>query len=490
MRFLRKTTLQYLKQRRSNTLQSLPNNLPVSFCDDVYMPDAIRQEVQDLIVPYEPWKDVLNSYWTLACAIISFNPGNSSPNGAGNDSRQQGYRKGRAMKYRELDDAKKLQEIRFKVESTYVKSSMDLEISLTRGADDHNWKVKGVYQEWAVEEPINQFANCVYWNEYERSTYMKSLTEYTATETWTSNAGVSNATPYNLLENYLSLAFCRLKYQDRIVIRTDKNGTWAAFHTGLFSKYNDDIYCLLSRKTGDKDQAKNLRHWHVEGFCTRHEPICGIGYRGNNKFFLVKKLSDMPTVPAPPTYPLYMNNGLLNEHIAGVRDFSKINYDHIILDNNDRLPIRLLWMVLMNELMPESNGKEHIIDHWPDPALIVDKDDREQFHSIARQLLSSDHSLMQSMRSHLDHAIDEAVQTMRSSHSIVVGYDPRDTDSIVKMLPLRFSDFKDSPTCALVIKENGRQCEARTVFTLDYAYGCARTVCKPTAPWVLAVLSK
>lgn len=159
---------------------------------------------------------------------------------------------------------------------------------------------------------IEKFAWLGSWDEF-----LESLADFALEEKWDFEDEESAHRKNAILKSYICTTFYRLSREGKVAISED--GELAAFNTGLVNKRYDDIYACF------EPSDKGIE-WQFSGFTTA-------GARGLGKQ-LVSKFNPLPLTATYFTRKEDMLFDLDKDLI--------VDYDHIIVDNIERLPIDFL----------------------------------------------------------------------------------------------------------------------------------------------------
>lgn len=147
-------------------------------------------------------------------------------------------------------------------------------------------------------------------------TYLSQLAmpeawDYNAVSAQTTAQGPIGTNQYPILKNYINYTFLRLLDENKIVI-VDKR---AAFHTGLYTNHQEDIFAYFER-----NNIPNKQDWVFKAFYKESAThILGLG-----------------TIPDRADYFSNPDSLIINPSYK-----ISVNYDHIIDDNLDRFPVHL-----------------------------------------------------------------------------------------------------------------------------------------------------
>ena len=401
------------KPGRGSSRQISAHAMPISFCDEVNVPRG-RQEV----LRKQLGEDVdifgfLNSSWNAASEEGRIKPRNSRKYGDGwtfSARTGDGRRIDITVNRSESDGASREWFI------SYVTDSPDITSELKNFTDLDAFRARfGELAELAVDED---------WGE-----------------------------GYNVLEHYLTVTFSRLRAEGKL--RTDeRGGGFAAFNTGLLSKYYDDIFAVFQRKSPSDGK------WILGGF-----------YAVSDSAVTSRELlSRFNPLPEPATYFTRKEDLILDTYV----DITPV-YEHILLDNISRLPMGYLRRRLSGD-QPMARQ----LDRAESPR---ESERLDAYRAIADYIRSVPF-VYRSMRDDLDSAIRTAQRRARWNYKTAVPiYYPK-YDGMNLLLPLVFGDTTGADVALVVTRLDSGSYRGSTILTTEQAYLDARVVCPPDSSWL------
>ena len=286
---------------------------------------------------------------------------------------------------------------------------------------------------------------------------LEELSDLALPEKWS----MAKSGKLEVLDSYLVYTFLRLKKEGKVLVSDDELS--AVFNTGLVDNLYDDIFACFSKNKVDDVS------WNFEGFCTQSS------FEGP-----ATHLDRFTPFPEPAAYFDNPSDLLFNPRIK-----IRPNYDHIIVENIERLPVAFL----RNELS-QFKEAESYLRQLDDLQLDESNDARGALEEVYESLTAfvqreprCKRRLMERVRS----AVESAEKRARWNYKTAVPvYYPR-YDSISLLLPLDLTD-DGTPDVALVIERNedSRSYRGRTIYTLDMAYKNARLVCRLDNDWLVS----
>ena len=282
--------------------------------------------------------------------------------------------------------------------------------------------------------------------------FLTELAERAIPEEWDFESGIEPQ--YKILRQYIKYTFSRLLAEKKICITKDEQ--FAAFNTGLVDNRYDDIFACFTPNPID-----NSTKWRFAGFCTAASGSLGK--------LLVRSFTQLPE---PPAY-FQKKMDLLYNHLKPLY----LDYDHIIVDNINRLPIQFIYnQAYDNEAVREILTR--IRENFNDSDLKYD------LYNQLRKMIKEDNQLFKRISNRLDDAASLAKKKARWNYRTAIPlYYPKN-NSMSLMLPLALVDDM-KPDVALVVElmPSGSY-QGQTVLTLSQAYIDARLVCRLTGDWL------
>jgi len=260
-----------------------------------------------------------------------------------------------------------------------------------------------------------------------------------------------------ILKQYLLFNFYK-SWLDNLII--EENGE-ALFNTGLVDSSYDDIYCYLKKNTLEDDFYE--RKWEFGYFAPRG--------KGPNGKKLMSNFSKFPNAPS------YVDVNHISDLYFNPEKELECDYDHIIKDNLERLPLNFLKSRLCYD--------QDIVY-----AINACENSKTQDYSQIISLVKANNERGERFRRDLQSALKDAVDTARkyckwNYKTAIPIYYPRN-NGISLLLPLKLqTDPKTQVDVALVVErlQNGNY-QGQTILTLEMAYQDARQICRPNSEWL------
>lgn len=214
---------------------------------------------------------------------------------------------------------------------------------------------------------------------------------------------------YPILINYLNYTFLRLQEQGKISLSED--GDRACFNTGLQTSIDKDIFATFFRHK--KSEEFNAPDWTLYGFFDSYS----------------EKLKDFRPLPEVASY--------IENPSDLIFDFNysiDVNYDHILEQNQDRLP----------EILQQNN----------------------------RVAISA-----------IQGAVSMLKERIRRNYKLAIPHWYE--NKLQLLLPLNITSEDKADLALVADKDNDRRLyRIRTVLTMDMAYIDARLICRPDRDWL------
>lgn len=293
---------------------------------------------------------------------------------------------------------------------------------------------------------IEKFAWLGSWDEF-----LESLADFALEEKWDFEDEESAHRKNAILKSYICTTFYRLSREGKVAISED--GELAAFNTGLVNKRYDDIYACF------EPSDKGIE-WQFSGFTTA-------GARGLGKQ-LVSKFNPLPLTATYFTRKEDMLFDLDKDLI--------VDYDHIIVDNIERLPIDFL-----EEEMRSNPDALDVIDEIKRSA---QGEARAKLYAELSEIVEDDARVFRRTREGIEAAVRLARRRVKWNFKTAIpSYYPRG-NSMSLLLPLSLTE-EDRVDAALVVQltPSGNY-QGQTILTMSQAYKHARLICRPDSDWL------
>ena len=290
---------------------------------------------------------------------------------------------------------------------------------------------------------------------------IEKLSQIALEETW--GFGDDAGHKYPILKSYFIYTFERLVYEDeknkynpnwKTKIRLSNDGKYALFNTGLVDQYFEPIFALFL-----KNKISGITsEWVFLDFPNSKDNSMGTVY----KYF--GKDRDLPE---PANYLEHNNNSELIYNLDYPISKSN-NWEHIIAENCDRLPVELL----------KNSGLPFDFSRFVDTSI-----NKERRHEELMEVLKNSPESCRRIKFAIENAIGLALKRVRWNFKTAIPiYYPR-FHKICLLLPLCLCDEKKADAALVLDSVNGIYIQ-RTIFTLKMAYNDARLITRPDSDWL------
>lgn len=287
------------------------------------------------------------------------------------------------------------------------------------------------------------------WANINQKSAIETLKNMALSERWTYSIENENY-PSPILAKYLKWTFVKLMRENKILYSNE----YAAFNTGLVDKFYKPIYAVF-----DKNKY-NKQPWHFIDFCVA----------GSSTIAARRLTENFSQLPERASYIQNYDDVIYDTSLP-----VDVNWEHIILENIERMPIELLRQVCL--------GTFDVLD----PSQLSECD-KSHYYKELRNVLEANPMRLSIISSMMSMAVETAKQRVAWNYKTAIPvYYPTD-DSVHLILPLALNiNEPDEISIALVMTQtpSGRY-RAVTIFTLDMAYSNARLVTKPSSDWLIA----
>lgn len=287
------------------------------------------------------------------------------------------------------------------------------------------------------------------WANINQKSAIETLKNMALSERWTYSIENENY-PSPILAKYLKWTFVKLMRENKILYSNE----YAAFNTGLVDKFYKLIYAVF-----DKNKY-NKQPWHFIDFCVA----------GSSTIAARRLTENFSQLPERASYIQNYDDVIYDTSLP-----VDVNWEHIILENIERMPIELLRQVCL--------GTFDVLD----PSQLSECD-KSHYYKELRNVLEANPMRLSIISSMMSMAVETAKQRVAWNYKTAIPvYYPTD-DSVHLILPLALNiNEPDEISIALVMTKtpSGRY-RAVTIFTLDMAYSNARLVTKPSSDWLIA----
>ena len=343
----------------------------------------------------------------------------------------------------------------YKVKAFFEGLDNDFDVSI----DDHtnlplvkvkqSATIKTIEAEDSVKE-IKTPLHLTKWANIYQKVAVESLSRLALSERWAYKTEDKNY-PKPILAKYLKWTFVKLHREDKILF---SNG-YASFNTGLVDKFYKPIYAVF-----DKNKNFNKQPWHFVGFCVAGSSDIASRILANN-------FSDLP-----------QRASYINSYDDVMYDYTlpvDVNWNHIILENIDRLPRVLLEQICSGAFcMKDIENLSH--------------DEKEKYLSELRAFLEKNPMRLSLISNMMNMAVETAKSRVEWNYktAIPVYYPTDDKVHLILPLSLNINEPEEISLALVMTKTPANRYRAVTIFTLDMAYSNARLITKPSSDWLIA----
>ncbi len=280
---------------------------------------------------------------------------------------------------------------------------------------------------------------------------IQSLRSKALEESW-SYGEVDARYPNPILAKYIKWTFIKLMRENKVIFARDK---YAAFNTGLVDSFYKPIFAVFTRNRGPKKQP-----WYFVDFCV-----------AGSSSIASRILSD--NFPQLPERAVYIKNfdDVMYDCTLPVDG----NWDHIILENVDRLPFDLISQVCYE------------IFDVRDPAGMTDEESKVYFSRL-REVLEGNPARLSLISNMITMALEVAKNRVAWNYktAIPIYYPTDDKVHLILPLALNLKEPEQISLALVMTKTPANRYRAVTIFTLDMAYSNARLVTRPSSEWLSA----
>ena len=253
--------------------------------------------------------------------------------------------------------------------------------------------------------------------------------------------------PYPILSNYIKYTFVRLMNENKVVCVDD----YAAFNTGLVNALFDPIFALFK-----KNQNEGKQPWFFIDFC-----VAGQDREGKNLSRIFNHL---------PEKAKYFQSA--DDYIYDGQTDPSVDWEHIILENVDRLP----W-----EFIEENKPKDFI----PEDVRLMDADHRREYYLRLANAIRLDSTKYRRIKMRIEDALRTAIKRANWNYktAIPMYYPSRNTTSL--LLPLSLLDESTIDLALVIEKQPSGNYIGQTIIPLEWAYSNARLITRPDSDWLV-----
>ncbi len=277
----------------------------------------------------------------------------------------------------------------------------------------------------------------------------RNLAKMALPEDWGNERNGFQEYPFPILFQYFHNTFARLQDEGKIIeLTSEPEKSMAAFNTGLVDKRYEPIYALFEP---NPRAAETGVKWQFRSFCIA-------GERDGRD--LVRYFNPLPEPPH------YFENAadLIYDINAGI---PAINWEHILLDNIDRLPKKFLEQCCGRDVLKRYRGG------------------RSYDYNGLRRHIKRDKDCERTMIERLKSAVALAVKKVRWNYKTAIPQYNTRQKSLELLLPLCLVSSARVDLALVVEKTDSGRYFGKTILTPDWAYNNARLLCRLDGNWLI-----
>jgi hypothetical protein len=275
---------------------------------------------------------------------------------------------------------------------------------------------------------------------------LQALKELALDEPWAFGKETDLEYPYPILWNYLRYIYLRLHHEKKI----NESDEIAAFNTGLVDKHYQPIYAAFRPNRNQRGK------WKWSSFC-----IAGEGRDGKD---LVRSFK---VLPQSADYIIHLDDMIYDV----TQGQPEVDWEHIIIENIDRLPLEFL-------LLNIPAGFQFV------SPLELSPDERANFFAELSTALRNDSKSYRAIKNRLVDALDLAIKRTRwNFRTAIPVYYPRGKNMAL-LLPLALISEEKVDVALVVEKTRSGSYLGHTIYPMDWAYMAARLVSRPDSDWL------
>lgn len=286
------------------------------------------------------------------------------------------------------------------------------------------------------------------------SEFLPELAKVALPEPWDFGHPNEYGHMHEILYNYITYTFFRLKQEDKIMFSNSRH--LAAFNSGLVDSFYNDIYVCFEPNTYDFPEWRYV----------------GLAARGRND---LQKKVNANFNPLPQRAEWFTS---LDEIFFDTKKELRVAYEHIVLDNLHRFPVEWLYREL----------GDSYIKMLQLPSLDEEFFSESEVFDKLKTLLNEDDMALNMIVKELKAAIDMSCKRVGWNYKAAVpSYYPKG-NSISFLLPLCLIKPDKSDVALVVELEESGVYQGETIITMEMAYTDARLICRPDSDWLDTVL--
>lgn len=254
--------------------------------------------------------------------------------------------------------------------------------------------------------------------------------------------------PFPILSSYLIYTFHRLLRENKV----KQNSHFAAFNTGLVNNLYEPIYALF-----EKNKNQDRQEWFFLDFC-----LSGCARTG--------KILASNFNPLPDRAQFFEQASDLIYDIGS--PMPNLDWDHIILDNVDRLP---------TDFLQEHKPPEFVLQDFS----LMTQDEASTYLDSLAKAIENNSKVFRNMKNRLSDALTLALNRVQWNYKTAIPMYYPTKNKISLLLPLALMDDENIDLALVVEKSQSGNYLGHTILPLAWAYGNARLIARPDSDWLI-----
>lgn len=253
--------------------------------------------------------------------------------------------------------------------------------------------------------------------------------------------------PNPILSNYLKYTYVRLVYEKKI----KEVNEYAAFNTGLVNALYDPIFALF-----EKNQNEGRQPWFFKKFCVPGQDWAG-------------KILSAHFNPLPEKAKYFESAG---DYIYDGHQKPQMDWEHIILENVNRLPIDFLLENKPNNFIFLDTQK-------------MNEDEKKIYYRNLADAIKADQKIYRTIKMRIENALETSIKRANWNYktAIPMYYPTLNTTSL--LLPLALLDENVIDVALVIEKQPSGNYIGQTILPLEWAYSNARLITRPDSDWLI-----
>jgi hypothetical protein len=256
--------------------------------------------------------------------------------------------------------------------------------------------------------------------------------------------------PFPILSKYLTYTFFRLSKENG---KIKTNEQYAAFNTGLVNNLYEPIYALF-----EKNRVQGRQDWYFHEFC-----ISGVGKAGKILASNFNPLPERAQFFNNPAELIYDSNA----------PEPQMNWNHIILDNVERLPMEFL----------EENKPSGFLFRDTNSMNTIEKN---QYYKSLAEAIENDSKKFRAIKNRFADSLSLALKRVQWNFKTAIPMYYPSNNKMSLLLPLSLIDDEVIDLALVVEKTQSGSYLGHTILPLAWAYSNARLITRPDSDWLIA----